>query len=134
MTHAIETVNLTRRFRRSEAVNGLSLHVPPGKIFALVGPNGAGKTTTIKLLMNLIRPTRGSARVLGTDSTRLGPAELARIGYVSESQRLPDWMTVDEMLAYVRPFYPTWDVELCARLKAQSSAPRKEVPAALNRL
>jgi ABC-2 type transport system ATP-binding protein len=119
MTHAIDTENLTRRFRRSDAVNGLSLHVPPGKIFALVGPNGAGKTTTIKLLMNLIRPTRGSARVLGTDSTRLGPAELARIGYVSESQRLPDWMTVDEMLGYVRPFYPTWDVELCARLKAR---------------
>jgi ABC-2 type transport system ATP-binding protein len=61
MTHAIDTENLTRRFRRSDAVNGLSLHVPPGKIFALVGPNGAGKTTTIKLLMNLIRPTRGSA-------------------------------------------------------------------------
>jgi ABC-2 type transport system ATP-binding protein len=119
MTHAIETEDLTRRFRRSDAVNGLSLHVPPGKIFALVGPNGAGKTTTIKLLMNLIRPTRGSARVLGTDSTRLGPAELAHIGYVSESQRLPDWMTVDDMLAYVRPFYPTWDVELCARLKAR---------------
>ena len=119
MTHAVETENLTRRFRRADAVNGLSLQVPPGKIFALVGPNGAGKTTTIKLLMNLIRPTRGSARVLGTDSTRLGPAELARIGYVSESQRLPDWMTVDAMLAYVRPFYPTWDVELCARLKAR---------------
>jgi ABC-2 type transport system ATP-binding protein len=119
MTHAVETENLTRRFRRADAVNGLSLQVPPGKIFALVGPNGAGKTTTIKLLMNLIRPTRGSARVLGTDSTRLGPAELARIGYVSESQRLPDWMTADEMLSYVRPFYPTWDVELCARLKAQ---------------
>ena len=119
MTHAVETENLTRRFRRSDAVNGLSLQVPAGKIFALVGPNGAGKTTTIKLLMNLIRPTRGSARVLGTDSTRLGPAELARIGYVSESQRLPDWMTVDEMLEYVHPFYPTWDVELCARLKAR---------------
>ena len=119
MTHAVETENLTRRFRRADAVNGLSLQVPPGKIFALVGPNGAGKTTTIKLLMNLIPPTRGSARVLGTDSTRLGPAELARIGYVSESQRLPDWMTADEMLSYVRPFYPTWDVELCARLKAQ---------------
>jgi ABC-2 type transport system ATP-binding protein len=119
MTHAIETENLSRRFRRAEAVNGLSLRVAPWTIFALVGPNGAGKTTTIKLLMNLIRPTRGSARVLGVDSRRLGPAELARIGYVSESQRLPDWMTVDGMLEYVRPFYPTWDVELCARLKAR---------------
>jgi ABC-2 type transport system ATP-binding protein len=119
MTHAIETEDLTRRFRHADAVNGLSLRVPAGKIFALVGPNGAGKTTTIKLLMNLIRPTRGAVRVLGVDSKRLGPAQLTRIGYVSESQRLPDWMTVDEMLEYVRPFYPTWDVEFCAGLRGR---------------
>ena len=116
MTDAIETSDLTRRFGRADAVNGLSLRVPPGSIFALVGPNGAGKTTAIKLLMNLIRPTRGSAKVLGTDSTELGPAALARIGYVSENQRLPDWMTPGELLDYVRPFYPTWDRELCTRL------------------
>lgn len=116
MSRAIETFDLTRRFRRTDAVDSLSLNVESGTIFALVGANGAGKTTTIKLLMNLIRPTRGSARVLGTESGRLGPAELARIGYVSENQRLPDWMTPREMLDYVKPFYPTWDEKLCERL------------------
>ena len=59
MTNAIETADLARRFGRLEAVNGLSLQVPAGSIFALIGPNGAGKTTTIKLLMNLLRPTPG---------------------------------------------------------------------------
>lgn len=117
MTTAIETVDLTRRFGRLDAVEGLSLQVPDGSIFALVGPNGAGKTTTIKLLLNLLRPTRGNALVLGVDSRRLGPREFARIGYVSESQRLPNWMTTDELLDHLRPFYPTWDETLCRKLK-----------------
>ena len=118
MNVAIETVDLARRFRRCEAVEALNLQVPAGSIFALVGPNGAGKTTTIKLLMNLVRPTRGRAFVLGTESGRLGPRDFQRIGYVSENQQLPDWMTPDELLDYVRPFYPTWDDALSRKLRA----------------
>jgi ABC-2 type transport system ATP-binding protein len=118
MTSAIETFDLTRRFGRSEAVNRLSLRVPAGSVFALIGPNGAGKTTTIKVLMNLLRPSRGRAIVLGTDSRHLGPREFARIGYISENQHLPDWMTTDQLLDYVRPFYPTWDAALCQKLRS----------------
>jgi ABC-2 type transport system ATP-binding protein len=117
--NAIETHALTRRFGRLDAVEQLDLRVPAGSIFALIGPNGAGKTTTIKLLMNLIRPTRGSASVLGTDARRLGSAQFQRIGYVSENQQLPTWMTPADLLAYCRPFYPTWDVALCDRLAQQ---------------
>jgi ABC-type multidrug transport system ATPase subunit len=119
MSRAIETVDLTRRFGRTDAVDGLSLCVESGTIFALIGPNGAGKTTTIKLLMNLIRPTRGSAHLLGTESRRLGPPDLARIGYVSENQRLPDWMTPRELLDYVKPFYSTWDDQFCDQLRTR---------------
>jgi ABC-2 type transport system ATP-binding protein len=68
----IETTELTRRFGKMEAVHGLTLAVPQGSVLALLGPNGAGKSTTIKLLMNLIEPTSGSARVLGVDSRKLG--------------------------------------------------------------
>ena len=117
MPAVIETVDLTRRFGRLEAVDGLNLRVLPGNIFAFVGPNGAGKTTTIKLLLNLLKPTSGKAFVLGTDSRRIGPRELARIGYVSENQDVPDWMTVDQLIAYVRPLYPTWDDGLCRTLR-----------------
>jgi ABC-2 type transport system ATP-binding protein len=120
---AIEAIDLSRRFRRLEAVDALNLQVPAGSIFGLVGPNGAGKTTTIKLLMNLLRPTRGSAVVLGTDSRRLAPRDLQRIGYVSENQRLPGWMTPAQLLAYCRPFYPTWDETLCRRLQTDLNLP-----------
>jgi ABC-2 type transport system ATP-binding protein len=105
----IETHNLTRRFGRTEAVNGLDLAVKEGTVCALLGPNGAGKSTTIKLLMNLLAPTAGNASVFGVDSRRLGPKEFARIGYVSENQKLPVWMTVRQLLDYCRPFYPSWD-------------------------
>ena len=116
MDHVIATEGLRRRFGRLDAVNHLTLHVPAGSIFGLIGPNGAGKTTTLKLLMNIIRPTAGRAEVLGVDSQRLGPAEFAKIGYVSENQRMPDWMTVRQLLAYCKPFYPAWDDRLSARL------------------
>jgi ABC-2 type transport system ATP-binding protein len=116
MTNAIETIKLTRRFGKLDAVDGLDLRVPSGSVFGLIGPNGAGKTTTIKLLMNLLHPSGGSARVLGRDSTKLDPELLARIGYVSESQQLPDHMTAAELFAYCRPFYSTWDPALCQSL------------------
>lgn len=108
----IETDNLTRRYGGTEAVHALTLTVPVGSVFALLGPNGAGKTTTLKMLMNLLAPTAGSARVLGVDSRRLGERERAQIGYVSENQQLPLWMTVTQLLDYCRPFYPTWDRDL----------------------
>lgn len=119
----IETQNLTRRFGRTEAVHGLTFAVPQGSVLALLGPNGAGKSTTIKLLMNLLEPTAGSARVLGVDSRKLGEKEKAQIGYVSENQQLPLWMTVRQFLDYCRPFYPTWDRELERTLLKQFTLP-----------
>lgn len=119
----IETHNLTRRFGRTEAVQGLNLAVPAGSICALLGANGAGKTTTLKLLMNLVAPTAGEAHVLGVDSRRLGERELAQIGYVSENQQLPLWMTVRQLLDYCRPFYPAWDAALEKALLAQFELP-----------
>jgi len=124
MQYAIETRNLSRRFGRTEAVVDLTMTVPAGSVFALVGPNGAGKTTTIKTLMNLLRPSAGEARVLGTDSRALGPATLQRIGYVSENQVLPEWMSVTDLMAYCRPLYPTWDAAFADTLLTQLDLPR----------
>jgi ABC-2 type transport system ATP-binding protein len=117
MTMAISTDRLTRAFGKLEAVRELTLNVPSGSVFALIGPNGAGKTTTIKLLMNLLKATSGRATVLGTDSRRLGVRDWQRIGYVSENQELPDWMSPSQLMAYCRPLYPTWDEGLAARLQ-----------------
>ena len=119
MTHAIETEHLSYRYGRTEAVHDLTMQVPTGSVFALVGPNGAGKTTTIKVLMNLLEPSGGRARVLGVDSLRMAPPLLARIGYVSENQELPAWLTVRGLMDYCAPFYPTWDAGYARELARQ---------------
>ena len=123
MDPVIDVAHLSCRYFRSEAVRGISFTVRPGTIFALLGPNGAGKTTTIRALMNILRPSGGQARVLGIDSRRLGPRERESIGYVSENQELPRWMTVAELLAYCRPFYPAWDDALCRKLTDDFALP-----------
>ncbi len=133
MHYAIETENLRKRYRRTLAVDGLDLQVAEGVCFALLGPNGAGKTTTIQMLMNLIRPTSGSAMVLGRDSRKLGARDFERIGYVSENQRQPDWMSIEQLLKYCAPMYPTWDADFCARLLRQFDLPPKQKIGKLSR-
>src|SRR6185295_626657 len=123
MVPALATDNLTCRYGRTKAVTGLTLAVQPGTLFALLGPNGAGKTTTIRTLMNILRPASGRSTVLGVDSRRLGAAQLMTIGYVSENQKLPSWMTVGELLEYCRPWYPSWDAVLCQKLVADFDLP-----------
>ncbi len=123
MTCAIRTCNLSKRFRRTPVLNGLTMDVPEGSIYGLVGPNGAGKTTTIKTLMNIFPPSGGWSEVLETDSRHLSPRQFAQIGYVSENQEMPGWMTVGYFLEYLSHFYPTWDRELASELVRQFQLP-----------
>ena len=119
MPPVLELDALTVRYRLRAAVRELSLSVAPGEIYALLGPNGAGKTTTLKTIVNLRPPSAGTVRVLGVDSRRLGPRELARIAYVSETQRLPVTVTVGQLEAFCRSWYPTWDRALADELRAR---------------
>ena len=73
----IQTDRLWKKYGRFDALRGLSLAVSEGSAFAFIGPNGAGKTTTIKVLMNILEPSRGAATVLGTDSRGISPRELS---------------------------------------------------------
>jgi ABC-2 type transport system ATP-binding protein len=123
MNNAIRTENLVKKFGQAEALRALNLTVPEGAVYALVGPNGAGKTTAIKILMNIFGATHGRAEVLGLDSTRLRERHFSSIGYVSENQELPEWMRVDAFLAYLRPFYPSWDRKLENDLVSQFDLP-----------
>lgn len=123
MGNVIQTNGLTKTFRGKAAVDQLDLAVPEGSIYAFLGPNGAGKTTTIKLLMNILFPTSGSAEVLGVPSSRIGPDQFRQIGYVSENQKIPGWMTVPQLINYCKPMYPSWDNEFCKRLLAQFNLP-----------
>ena len=124
MTSAIQTDHLVKKFRRVEALQGLTLNVPQCAVYALVGPNGAGKTTAIKILMNIFRSTSGRAQVLGMDSSHIRGRHLECIGYVSENQEMPEWMTVGAFLDFLRPFYPAWDKQLESELLEQFSLPR----------
>ena len=123
MTSAIRTHALVKRYRRLTALDGIALEVPEGAVYALVGQNGAGKTTAIKILMNLISATSGTAEVMGTDSRKIQGKSYTQIGYVSENQEIPEWMRVGALLEYLRPFYPTWDRSL-----EQSLVKRFELP------
>jgi len=123
VSSAIRTENLSKNFMSVRALRQVNLEIPHGAIYALVGPNGAGKTTAIKVLMNILKPTRGTAEVLGTDSTRLRGDWFAQIGYVSENQQQPEWMRVDQFFDYLRPFYPTWDREVESSLIRQMQLP-----------
>ena len=101
----VEIENLTKdyevgflRKRRVRALDGLSLKVEGGQIFGFLGANGAGKTTTLKLLMRLIYPTKGRARILGRD---IGDVKMhARIGYLPENPYFYDYLTAREFLDY----------------------------------
>jgi ABC-2 type transport system ATP-binding protein len=116
MSSPLRAIELTKTFPRVEALRSLSLEVPEGAVYALVGPNGAGKTTAFKSFLNLYRPTSGKAEILGVDSRSLGTTELAQIGFVSENQKLPGWMSVGYFLAYCREFYPAWNADDLAGL------------------
>lgn len=119
----ITITDLHKRFRKTEAVAGLSLEVPEGQVTAFLGPNGAGKSTTIKCLLNLHRPDSGTIEVLGGDSRKLGPAQFTQIGYVSENMELPLWMTVGQFFNYCRPLYPNWDAGFEKQLMMQFDLP-----------
>jgi ABC-2 type transport system ATP-binding protein len=97
-----------------------------------MGASGAGKTTAIKILLNLISPTQGSATVCGTDSRAIGPEVLAHVGYVAENQVLPAQLRVDDFFRYLRAFYASWDRNLEEELRDQFRLPPERKIGALS--
>ena len=111
---AIRTEGLTKFYGRDRGVEDLDLEVAEGEVFGFLGPNGAGKTTTIRLLLDLIRPTRGSAFVLGLDARRDSEEVRRRVGYVPGDLRLYESYTgreVVDFLGSLRGGVPRADVD-----------------------
>jgi ABC-2 type transport system ATP-binding protein len=117
--NVIEISNLSRRFGRKKALDGVSLNVKRGTVFGLVGENGAGKSTLIKHLLGLWQAQAGDVRVFGLDPVSNPVSVLGRIGYLSELPDLPEWMRVYEFLRYMQAFYPKWDVQYAEELRQQ---------------
>jgi ABC-2 type transport system ATP-binding protein len=89
---AIYTEALTRRYGVRRGIEDVSLHVPQGALYGFLGPNGAGKTTTIRVLLGLMRPTSGVARVLGLDAWKKSREVKAQLGYIPGDLRLYPWL------------------------------------------
>jgi ABC-2 type transport system ATP-binding protein len=123
MSTIIETKALCKSYGVFGALRGVDITVPQGSVFALLGASGAGKTTLIKILMNLLRPSSGSAMILGRDAGSIDAHVLSGIGYVSENQAMPLRLRVSEFFDYLRPCYARWDVELERQLREQMRLP-----------
>jgi ABC-2 type transport system ATP-binding protein len=104
-TSLIELTNLDKRYGDKIAVNNVSLQVNSGEVFGFLGPNGAGKTTTIKIIVGLLRPTSGTARVSGFDVQSQPLRAKAVNGYVPDTPNLYPKLSGREMLRFVGELY-----------------------------
>src|SRR5215813_12262079 len=118
---AIEIENLTKDYpfgflhlRKKRSLEGLSMQVEDGEVFGFLGPNGAGKSTTIKLLMGIIFPTAGSARILGKPIA--DTAMHREIGYLPEQPYFYDYLTATELLDYFARFHDLSATDRKARI------------------
>jgi ABC-2 type transport system ATP-binding protein len=120
MNAPIHIEHLTRSYGSHRGIIDVSLDVEPGEVFGFLGPNGAGKTTTIRLLMGLIRPTSGTARIFGLDCWNDAAAVKAKVGFLPGELHLYERMTGKEFLAFFAAFRPGDDprrrIELANRL------------------
>ena len=117
----VEAADLRKHYHGVEALRGLTLQVPAGSICGFLGKNGAGKTTTIKVLLGMAKATKGEARLLGQPAA---DAEVRRrVGFVSDEKDLYDYMTVAEIIAFTRPFFPKWRTDLEEKYRQKFELP-----------
>jgi ABC-2 type transport system ATP-binding protein len=101
MKNVVEIRNLTKNFGELKAVNSLSLSIKEGELFGLLGPNGSGKTTTVKLLTGQLKPTKGTASVLGINVLK-NPIKVREVvGIIPEQETPPSFLTAEEYLYFV---------------------------------
>ena len=123
---AIEIENLTMTYGTKPILNGLSLQVPLGSIFGFLGANGAGKTTTIKTLLGFRPPISGNARVLGYDMVSQHKEICMRVGYVSESNSLYDFLTIAQLCKLSRDLHHRWNQGIVDRYINMFELPLKK--------
>jgi ABC-2 type transport system ATP-binding protein len=112
---AIQVLGLTKKFGDFVAVNNVNFEVQRGEIFGFLGPNGAGKTTTIRMLLGLLTPTSGTAKVIGYDVVKENEPMRQRIGYMSQKFSLYNDLTVAENLDFYGGVYGVHGSKLQAR-------------------
>jgi ABC-2 type transport system ATP-binding protein len=133
--HVVQTVDLHKSYQGTDALRGLTLHVPAGSIFGFLGRNGAGKTTTIKILLGMVRPSAGRATVFGlaADDPVASVEVRRRTAFVSDEKDLYDGMTVAEMIRFTAGFFPRWRTDLEQRYLRKFELPPDRKVKALSR-
>ena len=131
----IEMAELRKSYGEVEALRRLSLQVKAGSIYGFLGPNGAGKTTAIKILLGMVRPTQGQARVFGlaADAPPTSVEIRRRIGFASEDKDLYDYLTVEGMIRFTAAFFPRWRRDLEQRYLRAFELPLERKVKALSR-
>jgi ABC-2 type transport system ATP-binding protein len=125
---AIEIEGLQKAYGKIQAVKGITISVERGEIFGFLGPNGSGKTTTIRCMLDVIRPTTGTIRVLGLDAQRDAHELHQRIGYLPGDVRLPGSMTGKQIINYfsrLQGLEPVLLDDLVARFDVEMKRPLK---------
>lgn len=102
----IETIDLSKKYGRARGIDQVNLQVRQGEIFGFIGPNGAGKSTTIRILLNLIFPSSGTARIMGLDVVRESKEIRGRTGYIPSEASPYTSLKVNEFLEYMLRFHP----------------------------
>jgi len=118
---AIVVEHLTKRFGSFTAVDDVSFTVAPGEVMGYLGPNGSGKTTTMRMLLGLMRPTAGTAQVLGFDIATQAEQIRPRVGYMSQKFALYDELSVGENLSFYGGIYGLSGVALQERVRSVSA-------------
>lgn len=118
MAPVIRIENLTKYYGKVRGIEELNLEVEPGQVFGFLGPNGAGKSTTIRVLLDFIRPTSGTAEVLGIQSTADPIAIHRRVGYLPGELSMYDAMTGEELLRYFAALRDVSDLSEAKRVAA----------------
>lgn len=116
----IEFENASKYYGSKLAVSDLDLTIPPGELFAFLGPNGAGKTTTIKMLVGLLRPSRGTVRVCGHDLATTHRDAMGLVGYVPDESFLYDKLSGREFLRFVAEMRGIAPAEIARRIARES--------------
>ena len=106
----IDIRNLSKYYGKTRGIENINLEIEEGEIFGFIGPNGAGKSTTIRILLNLIFPTSGSAQIFGLDVVKQSKEIKRNIGYIPSDANLYDKMDVHEFLSYCVRFYLRKDI------------------------
>ena len=117
MTEILAFKDIHRAYVRGvNVLQGVSFSLGQGEVVGLLGKNGAGKTTLLRIAMGMLEAQRGAVQLFGLDPRREPLAVKRRVGYVSEEQILPPFLSVRAVIALHRQLFPTWDDDLATQL------------------